>query len=210
MQNGDQERPQPTFIPTISEQTRQTLVSRLGLDTDAVRANLLLSRKNINPVEALNNLTESVFEGVAIHNPHFVRTILSTLNELYGHKTSSYLDIDASTKGIALVLEAYQLETNQGLFALLSQLRDEDLTQGKGIIRDTLAQPVDATIPILERILNAPKIPEHQVNLNYCLNQAMGQGSFARQSVQGGVAMYRVLSHLWPKLSPAIPPVPPS
>ncbi len=123
-----------------------------------------------------------------------------------------YLHIDASTKGMALVLEAYQLETNQGLFALLSQLRDEDLTQGNSIIRDTLAQPVDASIPILERILNAPRIPEHQVNLNYCLNQAADQGShaFARQAVQEGVAMYRVLSHLWPKLLPSVPPAPPS
>ncbi len=92
MQDGDQERPQPTFIPTISEQTRQTLVSRLGLDTDAARAALLLSREYINPVVALSSLTESVFEGVVIHNPHFVRTILSTLNEVYGHKTGSYLD----------------------------------------------------------------------------------------------------------------------
>lgn len=211
MQPGDPERPQQVHLPVISEKTRQKLLEELGLHID-LRSAQIAGIEYVNPVAALINLPESVFGSIIVHNSKFAETILRSLNEVYSSERASYMDVDAATKGMAVVLEAYQLETDHGVFSLLDRLNDGDLTQVHSIIRDVFTHSSGAGTPILERVLNVPRIPEHQINLNFCLNEASekGENIFKRQAVQGGVAMYRVLSHLWPKLSGSIPPSPPS
>lgn len=210
MDPGQPEAPRPVSFPFISEQTRQTLLSGLSLDKDPRSAQMvgeISGQHPLMPFQAITLLTETVFGSIMNYNSDFATTVLIGLKaaNTYRDRKVNAQRIDSQTKGMAIVLQAFNLESNQSLFESLSHLGVEELENIRQTLRETL-MPAEgaADVSLLEGLLNSPRISEHQVNLNNCLTRASeNEGSgYPKEFVNGGVAMYKILSQVWPKLAP--------
>lgn len=204
------ESPQPSPFPAITVETRTKLEEELRLNEDHKTASVVASitgERPLSSVNALGLLTETVFGRAMAYNRGFVQEIFQSLKEVYTE--GNYFDgykAEAATKGMAVVLQAYQIETREEVLSGLGNLKEEDLLEVKSITRETLASPAGLGVPTLQRLLEAPKIPEQNTELNLCLNKAAERGTLFHELLlrDGGVAMYRILSRMWPKLG--IPP----
>lgn len=107
---------------------------------------------------------------------------------------------------MALVLRAYELSMGVDLLINLGRLESGDLNQARQIIRDNLPRAGEQTT-ILGQVLLSPRIPEQHAFLASFINEFTNLGNktpaIDRRFTKGGaVAMFRVLTALWPKIAP--------
>lgn len=119
--------------------------------------------------------------------------------------------VDAASKGMAVVLQSYQIETGRDLFSRFQNLGEEDSSEVGKILEESIV-PTSLDVSLLRRVLNAPKISEQHINLIHCVNKTAEEAIVIDkiEFKEGAVAMFRVLSHLWPKLYPNPPQTTPS
>jgi len=195
------------LIPIISEQTRTTLLEELGLDKPW--ATVLAEKRDV-PGVAVPKLTEEVIDTVASYTPRFVQRVYDGLAEVYTYPTGEidHYRIDSATQGMAIILRAYHLDTGNQLYYNLSTLRDEDVDSVSGTIKTNMVSIRSGKgDTVLQRVLSRPGIPEQHAGLNTLLNRAAEYASPPYQPLarEGGTAMFKVLSGLWPKITPANP-----
>ncbi|MDP3973452.1 MAG: hypothetical protein Q8P92_01335 [Candidatus Daviesbacteria bacterium] len=110
---------------------------------------------------------------------------------------------DAASKGMAVVVQAYQIDSGRNLFSRVQDLSEEDLSE-MGKIMEEVILPTNTDVSLLRRVLSTPRIPEQHLNLIYCVNKT-AEGAIAlddREFKEGAAAMFRILSYLAPKLYP--------
>lgn len=176
----------PPSMPFISERVKEQIAQETPRDS--------LARVPVG-----EELAESVLIDVAQVNYPLVEAIATTLKE--NEESGSHHRIDGFTKGVAIVLRAFDLETENRLIGKLERLDEDDIAEMQTLIRhgDSMSQ---YSVPIIERVLAQPRIPEQQVNLRQAVNQVASTTDFSEtKHLQTGAAvMFKVLSKHWGKL----------
>lgn len=143
-------------------------------------------------------MTETVLTDAAQVNFPFVEAIATTLKE---RPDANYYNTNGFTKGISIVLRGYDLEAENKLMEGMANLDQDDIAEMQTLIRhgDKMAQH---DVPIIERVLAQPRIPEQQVNLRQTVNAAAERVDRieADHLKMGAAIMYKVLSKNWGKL----------
>lgn len=188
--------------PSINEDVRNRLLEELGLDVDpGTRSVIQGITGELQPIlsERMEDLAKTVFQDIAQVKPEFVRTVVEVQQDLPGKGYISNKNYFAI--GMAVVARAFALATDYRLIDRMAVLDEEDLAGVKNIVSEIYTVTEGKTI--LEQALEAPRIPDHEINLRHCVDKAMGRGYYSKIYGQmGAVAMYRIVAQLWPKLFP--------
>ncbi len=144
-------------------------------------------------------MAETTLIDVAQVNYPLVEAIATTLKER--QQTISPHVADGFTKGMAMVLRAFHLETENQLIGNLGRLTGDDIEEMQTLMRHG-QKTAQYGVPIIERVLAQPRIPEQQVNLRQSVNEvSMKVDHLQTKHLQTGAAvMYKVLSKNWVKL----------
>lgn len=208
---GELLQPPHTFLPVISDQTSQILLEELGLDKDTKTRQIvsdISGERGIHPIIAIEDWTMSVFSSLADYNKPFVEIVSLVLEKRYVNIHGRVMSgcVDAASKGMAIVLQSYHIETGRDLFSRFQSLSEEDLSEVGKILEESIL-PTSQAVSLLRRVLNTPKISEQHVNLISCVNKTAEEAIITGkiQFKEGAMTMFRVLSHLWPKLYPNPP-----
>ena len=186
-------------MPIISEETHQRLLEDFGLDmpqkTQDIIGNITGERKQ-SPWQTAQSITSQVFRDLMAVNRPLIQTIDEELKKQEPYEAAT----DTRTIGMAIVLRAFDINSQHDLTSRFSNLQPTDLEVVRIIIQQGL---VPINTPILRRLLSTPRIPEQQVALNNIVNKVGSYGGGLNIFVQEGASiMYNTLSRLWPKLYP--------
>lgn len=193
-------QPSPTTIPILQREVFDQLRQELNLDYFQSPV-----KSGEQPSNLIIDLAYDTFDKIAsMGGAILVKAISDELQVSNTYEGVIYKDkIDYVIKGMALVLRAYELSLGIDLFANLGRLQGEDLESVRQIIRDNT--PKNRVTTILEQVLSEPRIPEQHAFLASFVNEIIKlQGARVdyRLTKGGAVAMFRVLTALWPKIAP--------
>lgn len=203
--------PQPRPLPIISEETRRRLLEDLTLDKPFEIA--VYQEKRTPPTDALDNLAEGAIDELAAANPHLIQSLFEALSKTYSYPSGevSRSKIDAATKGMAIVLKAYDIETGLKLLPNFSKLTAEDVQQTVIPTQQENMVPVGIVRTILERATLRKRIPEQHAALNEVINKSSGYClNYSEVFKEGAVAMFKILGKVWPKVISPEQPLPPA
>lgn len=190
--------PQSSSLPIVSTEVKDRIIEDMG------GAN----PNNLAP--NLNTFSENVFADVLNSNRDFAQVINDVVTQKITHENpgTSAARQDALIEGMAIVLKAFDYTKQFDLLPRFARLEPDDLN----LVKQTLEASIPSqehTVTILQRLLNLPRIPEQQINLNECINTAGKSTSiFQQQVTTGATAMYKTLEVLWPILYPPQAPLP--
>ena len=208
------ELPPPQPLPIISEDTKNKLLEELGLDTD-LRTNQIIQSITGKPLELSSELIRASAESTFFDLITANRGIVAGIDEELSKVDLNPNKHNAFTNGMAIVLRAFQLNSDFGLIPRFVKLEPED-TQLVGTIIQKIITLESSQLPNLTRLLKLPRIPEQQIALNEIIGKTTSfsslGGVYVQQTRDGASAMYQILGHLWPKLYPpnqTIAPQPP-
>lgn len=200
----DQEpQPLPVTIPILPGEAFNQLRQALNMDyfqspvTSGEPPGRLIDDLAFNTFDKISSLGGAIFVKAISDELQAINTTLE--GTTYRYK------IDYETKGMALVLRAYELSLGIDLLTNLGRLQGEDLERVRQIIRDNTPR-AGTTTTILEQVLSEPRIPEQHAFLTSFLNEFINLGESAmvdpRFTKGGAVTMFKVLTALWPKIAP--------
>lgn len=202
------ELPPPQPLPIISEETRQSLFEELGLDNspDTQRIITGITGERVTPVDRIHSLAEIVFGDLIMSNRGLAQTISDELSLREPYKQVKFITRRREL-GMAIVLKAFHIQSGFNLVPNFGKLQGEDLNLVRQIIQTSIPSDSDTdSLPILERLLSMPRIPEQQFVLNEIIQKTrkvLATNNIYAQ--EGANTMYAILSHLWPKLGPETP-----
>ena len=197
--------PPPQSLPVISEGIKNQLLEEGGLDIDK-RTRVILSgmgKEVEGPVQKIEFLTQNVFTDLMSSNRKFVEIVDEALTNIEGHPFYT----EWRTKGMAIVLRAFDIHSGYNLIPQFERLQDKDLVSIKAILQKSLP-PKNIYLTLLKSLLNIPQIPEQQIALSEIITKiakAENDTTNRRYIIEGAAAMYQVLGYLWPKLLPPEP-----
>lgn len=206
--NQEQE-PKSQPLPIVSNETAKILSEDFGLDISASTERVIqgiTAEKQLSYREIFESQAVNIFTDLASANPQFVETIHKHLSNAKDSALKTNSGANAAVVGMALVLRAYDIETNYDLISRFRNLQSSDI---KTI--DQLLERFLASSPrnILEQVLRGPKIPDQQINLNEILTKVtkiylgfVSNSYYKRYVHTGATTMYEALGTLWPKLFP--------
>ncbi|MBI2314529.1 hypothetical protein HYU93_00495 [Candidatus Daviesbacteria bacterium] len=199
------ELPPPFPLPIISEDTKRRLLEETGLDTDPRTRRIIqgISGEPTNVLITINSLTDNVFLDLIDINRGLVEAISEELTRL-GPPTEA----SERTKGMALVLRAFHIQSGFDLLPRLGNLKEnEDKNMVRGVIRASLPSKTQ-NLSLLEGLLTMPRIPEQQIVLNELIKKAGEVIGFKKAVSEGASVMYQILGRMWPRLYPpqTLPP----
>jgi len=197
-----QERePQSQPLPIISNEIGKRLLEDFGVKTIDPSPSIESLSQAINESRSFKELstqqTEAVFGDLLSMNPLLVQSISETIQQ----NPTDAVHVDSAVLGMAIVLKAYDIQTEHGLLSNFGLLEQPEIETVKRILQKLFSSPPTT---ILQRLLNSPRIPEQQVTLNQTIQQIAITGNhWSPNSVKlGASTMYHVLGALWPKLFP--------
>jgi hypothetical protein len=199
-------QPQSRPLPIISERTRARILEDLTLD-EPFKVAVYEKRRN-PPMTALENISESVVDEIAAANPKLVQSLLEGLSRTYTYRDIQppeidHYKVDAATKGMAVVLKAYDTETGLRLITNLSRLTDEDIEQTVIPTQQETMIPLGKGKTILERAMMRQRIPEQHVALNEIVNSASTYvHTYPEVFKEGAITMFKILTKVWSKVVP--------
>jgi hypothetical protein len=184
-------------LPMISDETGQRVIEELGMDAP----------REVLPYEKREAMAVDIFSNLAEINSEFVKTTQQAIKDhLYA---GTAYNRSACAEGMAVVLRAFDIQSDYKLINNFSNLQAEDLPRVSAVIEETLGNP-DSERDLLERVLRIPKIPEQQIMLNKVVTKAtQASGLGAEQVRVGAAAMYKILAEMRPKLYQSNPSTPP-
>ncbi len=195
----------PQYLPIISEKTKVRLLEELGLDNDPKTREIIqgISGRTESPRKLAESLTINILSDLAGYNRKFVLAMDEELTKIDPHAGIS----TDRTIGMAIILRAFEIDSDFDLISRFNNLGQEDIEIAMRTIQENTASKPLPDIPILKRILSAPRIPEQQVALNGIVKDV--DKSYIPEYIgyltEGTAIMYVLLSHLWPKLYPQNP-----
>ncbi len=190
-------------LPQITNETRDRLKEEVPDEMDMFFG----SRK----------FAKDVFGSLVSSNRSLVEGIYRELHRVKPGYDNQH-SIDDYAIGMAVVLRAFDINSDFRLMEKFKELTSDDIGKGIGVVKETMDEEVSAK-SIFASVLRAPVIPEHQVNLRSALHDfETGLGN--SETELGGQMMYKILEDLWPKLQsnnggespqepPTLPPVQP-
>lgn len=105
---------------------------------------------------------------------------------------------------MGITLQAFQIETGYNLIDHFSNLAPDDIEEARQLSVESLKTAAGTNI--LEAVLDAPKLPDVQINLKSVIKKV---GSYTNhrtdQVLLGAALVYKMLTKFWPKLYPSNP-----
>lgn len=217
--NNEKESPLQA-MPTISGETRNKILESFGLldspQTQQILAGITGEIKS--PNEAIVDITKKVFSDVISANRELAIVLDRVLKEAYstvgGNSITMIWHRDYVSQGMAIVLEAYNIETGFDIIPNLEKLSPEEVAKAGQTLREILPNKSDRNNKsILEILLNRSSIPDQNVNLNEIvkkIRRAVPLMGMEDDFDMGAVAMYKILQANWYKLNSPKPSSPPT
>ena len=203
-----EQEPKSQPLHIISEETAKMLSEDFGLDISASTERVIhgiTAEKQLSHREIFESQAAEVFTNLASINPQFVETIHKHLSNTEDDSLKTNSGANAAIVGMAVVLRAYDIETNYDLISRFRNLQSMDLETSDRLLEKFL---VSSPRNILEQALRGPKIPDQQINLNEIVKKVTRDYSplyhshYKRYVNLGAATIYKTLEALWPKLFP--------
>lgn len=194
---GEEQEPIPRYLPTISAETKNKIFGELGIEHDQKTIGILqgiTGRERKIPSEARRELAKDIFSTLVDVNEPLVTTLHSGIKEglKFGHDKSYRT---SCIEGMAFVLRAFDIESEYRLLPSLDKIKQEDLPLVKQLITEGLKGGGD--YDLIEEILQAPRIPQMQIELNEIVEKGKNVSVLAiNEFVQGAGVMYKLLNQL--------------
>ncbi len=177
-------------LPLISEEVKNRIFQDLGLDNDGQRPEF----SGAKLYSELESMTETVFADLMDINPGLVKDLEQKLRQFYTQSSNGVLlrgSMDAEVEGMALILRAYDLQTNHNLFERLGNI---NVAVAATFIEQLYSQKDES---LLSRIVNQPRIPEQNVNLNKIVKAVGAKDPYQKYRSKGAASMYSLLRSNW-------------